>query len=240
MGKNKQLLKEESRSMKGSVLWGILWCLLLLLIDQVTKIVADVYYVDIQGVAGPGIYDRWEIVPGVIEFGLGISYNRGIAFSSFSNAGVGVKMAIVLSTGVLMAALAIAYFRIDKRRTWLRAAIVLIVAGGLGNLIDRVLYQVWDPSTNAVLRDGVRDMVRVIFVFDFGVCNVADFFICGGAAVLFLALFFFDTDAVFPLTKKYKKLAKEASEAAEAKAAAKKKAAEKKTADAEDCSVDGE
>lgn len=234
MGKKKQMLKEESgRSMKGSVLWGIFWCLLLLLIDQVTKIVADVYYVDIQGVAAPGIYDRWEVIPGVIEFGLGISYNRGIAFSSFSDAGVGVKMAIVLSTGVVMLALAVAYFRVDKRRTWLRAAFILIIAGGLGNLIDRVLYQVWDPSTNALFRDGVRDMVRVIFVFDFGVCNVADFFICGGAAVLFLALFFFDTDAVFPLTKKYKKLAKESLEAAEAKAAAKKQAAEARSGDGE-------
>lgn len=215
--KQKMIKEEDKATHKSSCLWGILWMLLLLLIDQLTKIWADAYYVDVKGFTAPGVFNELVIIPGVIEFGLGIHYNRGIAFSSFSDAGVGLKMAIVIGTGVLMFLLAVFYFKTDKRRTWLRAALVLIVAGGLGNLIDRVMYQVWDPATNAILRDGVRDMVRVVFFMDFGVCNFADFFICGGAAVLFLALFFFDTDALFPLTKKYKGLAKEAEQLAEKK-----------------------
>ena len=63
-------------------------------------------------------------------------------------------------------------------------------------------------------------------IFDFGVCNFADFFITGGAVLLVLALLFFDTDAIFPVGKKYKALAKEAEEKAEQKKKEKEKKAE--------------
>jgi hypothetical protein len=102
--------------------------------------------------------------------------------------------------------------KIDERRTWLKVALVLILAGGIGNLIDRAYYQVWDPASyNGGFRDGVRDMVRLQIIFDFGVCNFADFFICGGAGVLLVSALFFDSYAYFPLGK-YKALAKEAEE----------------------------
>ena len=66
--------------------------------------------------------------------------------------------------------------------------------------------------------DGVRDMVRLkIFMFDFGVCNFADFFIVGGAITLMVAMLFFDAGALCPLTKKYKALSKEYMEAEERK-----------------------
>ncbi len=203
----KQLLKKE-KPMKGSRLWGVLIFLLLILIDQITKLVADVYFVEYLGDANAS--GRIAIIPGVIE--LCMEYNRGIAFSSFADAGMPAKIAIVAGTGVLMALFAAFYFKLDKRRTFLRLALVFVVAGGIGNLIDRVYYQVWDPSTEAIIRDGVRDMVYLNIVFDFGVCNFADFFIVGGAIALVLALLFFDTDALIPLTKKYKALAKEAQE----------------------------
>ncbi|MBQ8685174.1 MAG: signal peptidase II [Clostridia bacterium] len=215
--------KEEGRyGLKGSRLWGALLFLLLLLVDQITKLVADVYFVDMVGAN-----DRIPIIDGMLE--LCISYNRGIAFSSFESSSEAFKIGIVAVTGVMMIALALFYCKVDKRRTLLRVALVLIVAGGVGNLIDRVYYRVWDPETAAIVRDGVRDMVRVNIVFDFGVCNFADFFITGGAVLLILALLFFDTDAVFPMGKKYKALAKEAEERAEKKAAEKKARKENKT-----------
>lgn len=158
------------------------------------------------------------IIPGMLE--LCISYNRGIAFSMFADVGTLEKMGIVLGTGVVMLILAIVYCKVDRRRTWVRCALILIIAGGLGNLIDRAYYQVWDPATDALIRDGVRDMVYLNVVMDFGVCNFADFFICIGAAVLILSLIFFDQDAIFPLGK-YKALSKEAEEREEAKKAAK-------------------
>ena len=206
-------------ALKGSWLWGALLFLILLLIDQITKIVADVYFVEIAGAN-----ERIVLIPNMIE--LCISYNRGIAFSSFESSSEIFKIGIVVVTGLMMLGLAVFYCRVDKRRTILRIALILIVAGGVGNLIDRVYYQVWDPETVAIVRDGVRDMVRVNIIFDFGVCNFADFFITGGAVLLILALLFFDTDAIFPVGKKYKALAKEAEEKAEQKKQEKENKAE--------------
>lgn len=206
---------ENKNSLKGSRLWGVLLFAILVFIDQLTKIVADVYFGNV-----PSAPDSIAIIPGVIE--LTMEYNRGIAFSMFSGAGQAGKIAIVVGTAIIMLAVSVVYFKIDKRRTLLRIALVLIVAGGVGNLIDRVYYQVWDPSTATGFRDGVRDMVRVDFkIMDFGVCNFADFFISGGAVVFILSLLFFDKDAIFPVGEKYKALAKEAQEAEEKKKAEK-------------------
>lgn len=202
---------ENKHSLKGSRLWGVLLFAILVFVDQITKIVADVYFGNV-----PSAPDSIAIIPGIIE--LTMEYNRGIAFSMFSSAGTAGKIAIVVGTALIMLAVSVLYFKIDKRRTLLRIALVLIVAGGVGNLIDRVYYQVWDPATATGFRDGVRDMVRVDFkIVDFGVCNFADFFISGGAVLFILSLLFFDKDAIFPVGEKYKALAKEAQETEEKK-----------------------
>lgn len=212
---NKELLNHQ-KGLKGSRLWGILLFLILLLIDQVTKIVADVYFVEIAGAN-----ETIKIIPGMIE--LCISYNRGIAFGSFATSSQAVKIAIVVGTALMMLVLAVIYWKVDKRRSWLRFALILIVAGGIGNFIDRVYYQIWNPATDALIRSGVRDMVYLNILIDFGVCNFADFFISIGAVVLVISLLFFDTDALFPLGKKYRALAKESEEKEQAKKDAKGK-----------------
>ena len=197
--------------MKGSSMWGVLLFGILLLVDMITKIVADAYF------SLPDSPNTIEIIPGYLE--LCIARNRGISFSMGSGAPEGAKIALVAATGVLFVVFGVAYFKMDKRRAWIRVALVLIVAGGVGNLIDRAYYQVWDPATYPA---GVRDMVRLkIWFMDFGVCNFADFFIVGGAIVLILAMLFFDGSAIWPLTPKYKALAKEMEEREEAKKAAK-------------------
>ena len=215
----KEMIQKEP-TLKGSNLWGVLVFSLLLLIDMVTKIVADAYF------SQSDAPDKIALIEGYLEFC--IARNRGISFSLGSTAPMEAKIALVAGTGVLFVVFATVYFKADKRRTWLRWALVFIVAGGVGNLIDRAYYQVWDPNTYPA---GVRDMVRLkIFMFDFGVCNFADFFIVGGAIALMLSVLFFDGGAIFPLTKKYKALSKEYEERDEAKKTekARKKAEAKK------------
>ena len=198
-------LKDEGRySMKGSKWWGVLIFLVLIFIDQLTKLVADVYF------STPGNPHKVPLIKDWIEFC--ITYNRGISYGLGSDSAPALKIGVVAGTGVMMAGLAILYFKVDKRRSWLNTSLVFIVSGGGGNFIDRVYYRVWDA--NGIF--GVRDMVD-LSRFGFAVCNFADFFISIGAVMLVLSLFFFDTDAVFPATKKYKALAKEAEEKAEAK-----------------------
>ena len=121
-----------------------------------------------------------------------------------------VKLLVIAGTGVIMLGVTILYFALDKRRAFLRIALVFVVAGGLGNLIDRVYYQVWNPAT---VPFGVRDMVD-LSRFGFAVCNFADFFISTGAVMLVFSFLFFDKDAIFPVGK-YKKLAAEGKESKE-------------------------
>ena len=185
-------------------LWGALLCIGLVAVDLVTKIVAD----HLWDPGDPSV----KIIPGYLE--LCLTYNRGMSFSIGYNAPAGAKIAVIALTAVLFVAFGAYYVMIDKRRTWVRMSLVFIVAGGVGNLIDRVYYRVWDPSSFG----GVRDMVRLkIFMFDFGVCNFADFFIVGGAIALMVAMLFFDAGALYPLTEKYKALSKEYEEKEEKK-----------------------
>ena len=212
--------------LKGHWLWGALVLCILLLIDLGIKIAAQVYF-------GEKFLDNANIVliPGVIE--LTYTENPGMAFSMGADWPIEAKIALIAGTAVMMLVCMIVYCMVDKRRSCLRWCLVFIVAGGVGNLIDRALFQTWGGI-------GVRDMVMLDFsvllenwfsvpptnFLDFGVCNFADFFIVGGALALIVTLFFFDTDAFFPVGK-YKALAKEAEEKAEAKAKAK---AERKNA----------
>ena len=211
--------KENAKySLKGSCLWGILIFFLLIVIDLVTKMVAEVYF------TSEGAKQRIDIIPGWIA--LTFAQNRGISYGMGSDAKEWVKIAVIAGTFVMMLLLAVLYFKLDKRRSFMRLALVFVVAGGIGNFIDRVYYQVWNPDTFPL---GVRDMVD-LSRFGFAVCNFADFFISFGAVMLVFAILFFDKDALFPLTKKYKALRAEADEQEKAKEEAKQAAKQAKKA----------
>ncbi len=180
--------------LKGSRLWGLLLFAILLLVDMVTKVAAEEYFSQ-----KPKGY-KVDVIPGWIS--LCLTHNDGIAYGIGRDAPTWAKLLVIAITAVMMIGLSILYFRLDSSRKWIRIALVFVVAGGVGNLIDRVYYRVWEP--NALY--GVRDMVD-LSRFGFAVCNFADFFITGGAVALFLAMFFFDKDAIFPLGK-YRALAK--------------------------------
>ena len=216
--------EKQAGVLKGHWLWGALVLCILLLIDIGIKIASQVFF---------DVLDKPNLVliPGVIE--LTYTENPGMAFSMGADASPEVKMGIMIGTAVLMLGCMVVYLAVDKRRSWLRWCLVFIVAGGVGNLIDRALFQTWGG-------EGVRDMVLLDFsvllenwfsipptnFLDFGVCNFADFFIVGGAIALIVSMLFFDTDAFFPVGK-YKALVQEAEERAEAKVKAK---AERKNA----------
>lgn len=220
---NKKVEKSKNSStVKGHWVWGLIVFCLLILIDLLTKVAAEVYF------------DRLEnadikLIPGVIE--LTYVENRGVAFSGAANADPAFKLGIVIGTALIMLGATVVYFKVDARRTFLRWCLVFVVAGGVGNLIDRVLFRMWAEDGG-----GVRDMVLLNFspwaksllkidnpyFLNFGVCNFADFFIVGGAVALILCMLFFDTDAFVPVGK-YKQLAKEAAEKEEAKQAEKAK-----------------
>ncbi|MBQ8323367.1 MAG: signal peptidase II [Clostridia bacterium] len=206
MSENKLLNEKDGGrySMKGSRWWGVWIFLILVFIDQLTKLFAQVYF------EAAGAPQSVPIIKGWIE--LTLTHNRGISYGMGANAPEWAKILVVAVTGVMMTALAILYFKLDKRRVWLRTALVFVVAGGVGNLIDRVYYRVWVTGGAG----GVRDMVD-LSRFGFAVCNFADFFISAGAVMLVLAMLFLDPIALFPATKKYKDMAADADAIEQAK-----------------------
>jgi lipoprotein signal peptidase len=80
----------------------------------------------------------------------------------------------------LLAAAAIVYWSTQKataRDRWLCAALGLILAGTLGNLYDRVMF------------NGVRDFLHWHYLFDWPVFNVADCSLVIGAFLLLVQAF---------------------------------------------------
>ena len=57
---NKEMRKKKRDALKGSSLWGVLLFSILLLIDLLTKVIAEVYF-EVQGNA------EISLIPGVIE-----------------------------------------------------------------------------------------------------------------------------------------------------------------------------
>jgi signal peptidase II len=100
------------------------------------------------------------------------TYNTGIAFSLLSRAGDGALLAI--AAGVIAFVLWLAW-RTDPRDLLARLGFTFIVAGAIGNVIDRAAY------------GNVVDYVLFHTpVWSFAVFNLADAFITAGAGLVIL------------------------------------------------------
>ena len=148
--------------------------LILLFADQITKAAAFAVY----GSNGPLVY--W--IPNFL--GLDTCYNSGASFGIAADKEWALPLFIGL-TAVAVAVLLVVFFRISKRRRFLRTSLVLIMSGAIGNLIDRIVFQ------------SVRDLIHMNFGFVSFSNNIADLVITVGAVMFILALLFVDDDAIF-------------------------------------------
>lgn len=134
-------------------------------------------WVAIPAVALDRLTKRWslslegvrEAVPGILNFNP--VANAGAAFGALSGK-TGLLVALTL---VLCAAVVFCLFRFAHMPRLARAGLWLVVAGGLSNLFDRLLY------------GHVIDFLEFDFV-RFAVFNVADVCIVLGCAMAFVAL----------------------------------------------------
>ncbi|MBP3938001.1 MAG: signal peptidase II [Clostridia bacterium] len=93
--------------------------------------------------------------------------NTGAAFGSFSNN----TLLLSIFTGVLLLVGIVALLAGKIKNTFYRVCAVIIIAGGLGNLIDRIF------------RGFVVDYIEVQFM-DFAVFNFADILVTCGAFMI--------------------------------------------------------
>lgn len=127
---------------------------------------------------------RGELPLEFIKFGdkpiINLNYleNRGAAFGSFSG-----NVIILVGLTALMILLAMGYLILNKKNSkLLTATLSLIIAGGIGNLIDRIA------------RGFVVDYIE-IKLFRFAVFNFADMCIVIGAVLLVLYVIFIDKES---------------------------------------------
>ena len=135
----------------------------LILLDQFTKLLAVAF---LRG------QEPFVIIPGVLEFNF--TTNPGVAFGLFP----GNRWVFIGLTAVVLAAILIVLLT-GKVKAHRRVTVsgVLIVAGGLGNLIDRVF------------RGEVVDFIYFKLI-NFPIFNLADCYVVIGAALLLIFYLF--------------------------------------------------
>ena len=145
----------------------LLTTLLLLIADQATKYWATVVLKPVFMI---------EVIPGF--FRLTYATNRGVAFSLFADSEMEIRY-ILAGVSLLAAVMVSAYqWRTPVRKVGLNMAFSLMLAGIIGNLIDRIRL------------GEVVDFIDLHWaeVYTWPTFNVADAAICVGAGLLALQL----------------------------------------------------
>lgn len=159
--------------------------LALLFVDQITKAVAQAL----------NVHQNTYFL-GIICFNF--TFNPGMAFSWFADNET-IMIVITVLTVFMIVAIAVLYFTLFKHNKPAQICLMIIEAGAIGNLIDRLYF------------GAVRDFIDVS-PLHFGICNPADFFITFGAVALVFIILFIGKSAVFPLTKKWREEARKEHE----------------------------
>ena len=137
---------------------------ILVIIDQLTK------YLTVENIAS---HELVEVIPNILSF----TYiqNSGAAFSILEG-----QMLFFYIVSVIVIAFLLYYMYTEAQNNKILGILLSIVlAGTIGNFIDRLLYQY------------VIDMIQLEFV-NFAIFNVADMFLTVGVALLFIYTLFED------------------------------------------------
>ena len=114
------------------------------------------------------------LIPNVVE--LRFVLNQGMAFSLLS----GKQLFLILATSAALLLVAYVLFFRSRGKYLQQAALILVLGGGIGNLIDRVL------------NGQVVDYINLLFM-RFAVFNFADICVCVGVALWVLVIFLEET-----------------------------------------------
>ncbi len=147
------------------------WVMLIEFVALAVMLIADLLskqYVSQFLMEQPG--HTYKLIPGFIH--LTYSENTGAGFGSFSNS----TTALIVVTFIVIIGLLVYLILAQKQSEWLRASLLLIVGGGIGNLVDRLGLGY------------VRDFIEYAFLKNFAICNVADVFVTVGAVMLIVVL----------------------------------------------------
>ena len=171
-------MKTSSKSKGLFFFLDILFFILLVILDQITKNLAVVYLKDKPA------YVLWD---GVFE--LHYLENRGAAFGMLQNQ----KVLFVTIAAVILVIIGFLLVKLPRNRhyAFLEALLVLIAAGAVGNMIDRVQFNY------------VVDFFYIKLI-DFPIFNVADIYVSVSCVLLAILVLFFYKDEDFDFLSKKK------------------------------------
>ncbi len=144
------------------VVISLIAAVLLAVIDQIIKYFAVLYLKPVSTVVA---------IPYILDF----TYveNRGVAFGMFEDS----RWIFVALTSIVIAVFIVLLFKTGKSSRLFSISSALIIGGGIGNLIDRLLYGY------------VVDYLSLSFFPP--VCNFADYCITAGTVLLIIYLLFY-------------------------------------------------
>lgn len=171
-------MKTSSKSKGLFILLDILFFILLVILDQITKNLAVVYLKDKPA------YVIWD---GVFE--LHYLENSGAAFGMLQNQ----KILFVSIAAVILVIIGYVLIKLPRNKHYamLEILLVLIASGAVGNMIDRVQF----------------NYVVDFFYFkliDFPIFNVADIYVSVSCVLLAILVIFFYKDDDFDFLGKKK------------------------------------
>lgn len=168
-------MKENKKSPEKSparLLPGVLFIAILIVVDQITKIMAVRFL-------GGG--QKVILIPGVLEFTL--IHNSGAAFGILQNAML--FFYIITAAALVVIVFILARTPSGRRYLPMRLCLCFIAAGAVGNLIDRAVFSY------------VRDFIYFSLI-DFPVFNVADIYItCAAFTMVLLTIFYYTEESDF-------------------------------------------
>ena len=159
--------------MNAKLRWFLGTLLIALPVDQITKrmVMANFYY-----------GERLTVIPGF--FDLTYVRNPGGAFSFFATGPAEIRMAFFVGTTIVAIGLLLVFYRrLTDDAVLSAAALGTILAGAIGNLIDRLAYG-----------EVVDFLDFYIASYAWPTFNVADSCIVVGVGILILEIFLFDED----------------------------------------------
>ncbi len=175
---NSQKIKRIKR-----ILICIFVALVLLFIDQITKIVAQITLSE---------GTRIPLIKGWIEFTYVLNDSVAFGIGNGNTAFITVIMVLTPILSAVFIALALTLF---KKNLPAALSLFVIASGAMGNFLDRLFIA--DAAGKAVVRD-------FMYIRFFNVCNFADFCITLGAVALIIILLFIGPSAAFPLKKSWR------------------------------------
>lgn len=163
-----------------------IYLILLILVDQITKILAVKFLKDREGIS---------IIPKVLK--LQYHENNGAVWGILS----GQIIFLIVVTIIILSGIIYLYLNIPntKKFNYLKLICVFISAGAVGNLIDRILYNY------------VVDFIYFELI-NFPIFNIADSYVSVSAVVLILLSFFYYSEEDFIFIDSLFKIRKKSNE----------------------------